>query len=496
MNQPSGSTRVSVWSFFPPLLLLLGVSWAIRGVSETDVYWHILMGQDILEHMRLTGDPSWVFGPGNESWQTTQSASEIALYLGYSSLGWLGIVILRVLFLIGLALSLFFVMRAAIPLALRRSRLHMVVTLIGVPLLIASPFIVMERPQSVSLILLPLIGLCALRLLYTGKWPRWWALGLLCVIWSWFHGAVLIVAPILMTAFIVRCLVLRSRPTLGALREGALVVAAVAIAPVLGPLGVGYYRQAYLIQQASSEVILEWLPAKTTEFVFIAWCILLALWVFGALKSSRLISGRIPRPIALEAVWLLVLVAVSLVAFRYIPVVALIATPLIARRLALGLATRSTPRLLLPRWWVGALICFSALLTVTGAVSTLANVQPVREGSPERAWAGLRDAPQERRVLVFYNVSGATLMMTRPGVSVSIDGRTDRYGDLIPGYLELTSGKYGWEDTFSNYADATDALILKESPLREHLIEEGWSVVCEDGDYVWLSAPGFSGSCF
>lgn len=495
MSQISASSRVSVWTFFPPLLLLLGAAWAIRGVSETDVYWHILMGQDILLHLRLTGDPSWVFGPGDDTWQTTQWVSEVALYLAYDSLGWLGIVILRLLLLLGLAVSLYFAIRAAVSPSLRGSKLNMVVTLIGIPLLMASPFMAMERPQAVSLILLPWIGLYALRLLYTGQWPRWWAIGLLCVVWAWFHGAVLIVAPILAGAFFVRCTVLRVKPTIRTLREGLLVIAAVAIAPALGPLGFGYYRQAYLIQQASSEVILEWLPSKTTEIAFISWVALLALWAFGSLKSWRATAGRIPKPIVLEGVWLLLLLGLSLVAYRYIPVAILIAAPLIARRLALSLASRPVPKPLLPRWWVVALICFASALTITGAWPTLSNVNPVREGSPERAWAALRDAQGERRVLVFYNISGATLIMTRPGVSVGIDGRTDRYGDLIPKYLELASGKYGWQDTFTDYADATDALILKESALREHLIEMGWTLMCEDGDYAWLSAPGISGSC-
>src|SRR3954453_596926 len=78
---------------FTIALLLIACSGSL---SDGDVYWHIMIGRDILPHWRFGGDPSWTLAPADLHWVTTQWASEVLIYLLHEAMGWYGLTLLRV----------------------------------------------------------------------------------------------------------------------------------------------------------------------------------------------------------------------------------------------------------------------------------------------------------------------------------------------------------------------------------------------------------------
>jgi hypothetical protein len=496
---PPDRRLTSPWIIASPLLCLLALSSAFGDVFETDVYWHIRMGQDILENFRFTGDPQWVYGPGDGSWVTTQWLAEVVLFLVHSATGWTGIAGLRAVLAFAFMASILLAIRQAVPRPCGALVLAKTQTILGGLSFLVLIFAVQERPQTVTFIVLPWVGIMLLRFLYTGDWPRWWVVGPLVVVWSWVHGGALILIPAFLGIFMIRYVVLTWRaPWVRSLLQGLPLLVAIAVAPMLSPVGPAYYRQAFLIQEASRRYIVEWEAAQTTSLWLIVWLILLTAWVVLAGRlQARLPIRRVPRILVLEGLWLVSLLAISLTALRYIPIAFLLALPLVARRLALDLSTRrNKPISRIPRLWLyGVVVVAVADVLVTIAVRA-PDVQPVNEGNPVAIFEGLRESTGDRRVLVGYNISGMTQILTRPGVSTSLDGRSDRYGPWIEDYLVLSRGEPGWEEVLkSNYADTTDTVMDGDSPLVELLEREGWTLVCENGDYVWLTAPGYSGKC-
>jgi hypothetical protein len=82
--------RFSPWLLLPVLSAALLLFLVTGPLKDVDIYWHILLGQDILENGRFTGDPAWV-AFGNPDWVTTQPLSEILMAWAHQLAGWPGI---------------------------------------------------------------------------------------------------------------------------------------------------------------------------------------------------------------------------------------------------------------------------------------------------------------------------------------------------------------------------------------------------------------------
>lgn len=495
---PKGRRLASPWIIVPPLLCILALSATFGNVFENDVYWHIRMGQDIIENFRLTGDPAWVYGPGDSSWVTTQWLSEVALFFIHSAAGWVGIAALRAILAFIFLASLFLAIRAVVPRPCGPLNVAKAQSILGGMAFLVLFFTIQERPQTVTFIILPWVGILLLRFLYTGRWPRWWVVGGVVVIWSWIHGGALILIPAFLGIFAIRYVVLSWRkPWLRDLLRGTPLLAAIAVAPILGPAGVLYYRQAFLIQEASRRYIVEWEAPDTTNLWVIVWLAILGLWVFLAGRyQARLPTGRLSRVLLLEGLFLASLLVVSLTALRYIPVAFLLAAPLIARRLAVDLSHSRKNRGRIPVLWLYGVVAIGLIDVLVMLGVRAPTVQPVQEESPAAIFEGLRNASGERRVLVDYNVSGMTQILTRDGVATSIDGRSDRYGPWIDDYLVLSNGEPGWREVLNeHYSNSTDAIVRSSSPLVEFLELDGWTAVCEDGEYTWLVVAPYTGEC-
>lgn len=491
-----GPSLSTTWGLLAWLLVPLTAVATLGPIREVDVYWHIRMGADILASGRFTGDPAWTYGPADPSWGTTQAGAEILLYAIHSVGSWTGLLLFRVvmaaLVMVSLLLATTAVVRARAPLAIDRS-----VAVVSTLVAIAMVAFVQERPQSLSLLLLPWIGVLVMRVMYADRWPRWWVIGLLVMVWSWFHGAAVLVGPLLFAAALIHALGAAGLKWLPALirsiRKGWAVILAALVVPLIGPLGPGYYAQASKIQEAASGRILEWqAPDANNVIVWLALA-LVGMWVVALVRLAAS-SGRVWRTFRMDAMLVIATVAVMMSMGRYLGVGVLLLAPLIVRRVAQAW-TRPSVRIERIRPRASAIVLASvSVLVVLATVVAVGRVRPVEEASPLSVWAALAAQEDERRVFVAYVLGGQAGLLA--DVPVSIDGRADRYGGAgIDANLAFVAGRPGWEKTLAEYPGTTDVVVPSDRAIVQLLEEQGWSRACQDGAYTWLTAPGIAGEC-
>ena len=490
---PSLSTS---WGLLAWLTVPLTAFLTIGPVREVDVYWHIRMGADMLANGRFGGDPAWTFGPADSGWVTTQAGAELLLHLIHLVASWPGIMLFRVVMaavvMTSLLLAVTRVVRTRSPLAVDRSA-----ALVSVLAMVIMAEFVQERPQSLSLAILPWVGVLVLRVMYTDRWPRWWVVGLLVMAWSWFHGAATLVAPLLAVAALIHALGvggLRWLPALvTSIRRGWLVILVAALAPMVGPAGLGYYPQAAAIQDAASMRIIEWSPAAASSAYVWAVLLLVAVWAFALVRLAAR-SGMIWRTFRMDALLVIPAVLVMTTSGRYLGLGFLLLAPLVTRRLAQAWDRPAAPLERLRRPVAIVILAVVSGLTAAVAGAAAAGVRPVDLHHPLRVWESLAAEEGERRAIVAYVLGGQAGVLG--DVVVSIDGRADRYGGaLLDANRDLLDARPGWRDTLARYEGATDAVVPSDGAVVELLVADGWQVACVDGDFTWLTAPGVTGAC-
>jgi hypothetical protein len=315
--------------------------------------------------------------------------------------------------------------------------------------------------------------------------------------WSWFHGAAIIVGPLLLVAMIIHAVVAGRGswlPVLGrSLRRGWPPLVAVAAAPMIGPLGLDYYAQAAKIQAAAAGRIVEWLPPEASSVA--VWLVLGLVAAWGvAVMALTARAGAVWRTVQMDALLVAVLVVLMTTANRYTAVAILLLAPLVTRRLVQAWR-RPAIRLetIRPAFSAGVLgLAVAAAVLASGVAAS--SVRPVSPDHPLRVWQGMKALSSERRVLVDYSLGGQAGLLG--AVVVSIDGRADRYGgEVIDAHREFAAGRSGWRDTLARYPGTTDVVIPSYGGVLEHLQASGWAVACVDGAYTWLTAPGVTGAC-
>ena len=500
--EPSGRRSVAApslrttWGLLVWLLVPLAVVFEFGPVEEADLYWHLRMGEDILANGRFGGDPSWTYGPADATWVTTQAAAEVLLHGIYSIGSWAGILLFRLALAAVLAVSILIALTSVVrtrPVIVR----DRAVAVVGGLSILAMVAFVQERPQTLSLILLPWVGVLALRVMYTDRWPRWWLVGLVVMVWSWFHGAAVLVGPLLAGVALIHALGTAGLKWLPALarsvRRGWAVVLAAVVAPMLGPTGWSYYAQAAKIQEAASGRILEWQPPDANNLIVWGALALVAVWVLAVVRLAAR-SGMLWRTLRMDAMLLVTLVAVMTSAGRYLAIGILLLGPMVTRRLAQAWTRPSLGIERVPRRLASVLVVVATAGAALLSALALVDVRPVGADKPLRVWTAMAALDGDRRVFVDYALGGQAALLG--DVVVSIDGRTDRYGsELIELNRGFVRGRPDWEDALARYPGTTDAVVQSDGGVVDDLENAGWTVACTDGSYTWLTAPGVTGGC-
>lgn len=455
-------------------------------LRDVDVFWHVRLGGELLNGVSIYDvGRDWSYAPVDNAWVSTQWIVEILFSWLNSLWGWNGLVAFRAATTAATFATTAWVVFPRTGRATQANRMWagLVTSCLAIFTVI---LFAQERPQQVSFLLLPLVGLWWLQAVRDGKVPRWWMLLVLTAVWANCHGLWVMLPFALGLAFLGRWLERGRRDR--TLRPLAIAIAASiaggCVSPV-GPLNVlSPIRFAGTTRQIS-----EWEPTSMVAVSSLGLTLMLVLfavaWARGAVRPGRS-----------EVLFVLVILIFGASAGRNVTPAVLLLSAALAWRLSIawsgprrrapaeGLLTVSGPVAV-------AVIAVGLTATVMMVIRTVA-IPP--DSRPVGLVTRIAQAPGSQRVLNGYDVSGLVLWYARPAVSrsvvqVGIDGRADRYGaTYIDQYLSMERGRPGWEQTVQELRP-TVALLPEKDALVPLLQAHGWQTTGNEAKYVLLTPP-------
>jgi hypothetical protein len=461
------SRSLDVWTAFSWLVASLCVFAAARPIADPDIWWHVRLGELIIDHGIPTRE-TWAFTAIGRTWTPTSWLSDVAFATAHNLFGWRGLIFLK-LVLAGVLLTLVLVLvkrRAAPRLAAP------VFVLTAVTLL---PFLA-ERPQLASLILVVFLAELSWKMLH-GRTPSWWTVAMI-YFWANIHG-MWVLAPI--------CLLVASVAVLSDGRDfsrkvagrGAAIAVLGVASSLITPVGPRLTVAAIAIREAASDVS-EWQPTNLLDRYSVFFLFLFLIWVAAVSRFEP-----VPRS---EMVWMIFVFVFSLIAARNIAPAAILVSPHVAHALQRLLEKRLRTMAAAPRVPAAATAaCGVAALAV--AVSLVIARPPLVDGLPDEILVDLRSREGSIRVLNSYVVGGYLTGLGAPDVSVAIDGRTELFEPaFVHRYFRAATQMVGWRRLLREL-DPDAAVIGRGTQLASELRRIGWRVTLTDDSWVLLEPP-------
>ena len=406
------TSRTGTVSAALPYLVAAGLYLVVLAVggnllNDPDSYWHLVVGQWILDHGFPFADP-FSFTFTGKPWIAKEWLSQLFFLGAFRLAGWPGMVLLAagsIAFAFGLLAR--FLQERLVPIA--------VLAFAAVAFMLVAPHAV-ARPHVLALpIMVTWIG-GLVSATDSGKAPRYSLLPLM-VIWANLHGGftlgIFLVGAIGLDAIVAAERTDRWRTALVWVRFGLLALIAGCITPY-GPQSMLVTWKVLNLGPALS-IIDEWRPADFGHIAGLELALLfgagLALWRGFTLPPVRILI-------------LLGLIHMALSAERNADAVGLLAPLFLAGPIALqapGLRATNEPS---HRGDQFAGFLLALLIPVTAAIAIFSNYAPNPRITPAAAVAALKQANAER-VLNDYGFGG---YLVYEGVPTFIDGRTELYG--------------------------------------------------------------------
>lgn len=479
------------------ILFLLLFAMAVRVPLDTDTWWHLRAGEQIVETGRVPQTDSFSHTRAGQPWLDHSWGAQVILYGVYRLFGGSGAI--GDSGSIGLALYAAALATGAMALVYRMcdgtAYLRAFVVVLGAA---AAAVFWSPRPQMFSFFL----GALTLYQLHRFKYEdvdRLWAIPPLMMLWANLHGGFAIGFIFLIGTIVGEALGAVLDPHdpratgWDGVRRLVIVTAASALAILLNPYG---WRMLALPFDtvgigALQDFIQEWASPDFHEP---------QVWPFALLLIALLAAvGVGDRRLDWSD---LVLCAgttlMALMAGRNIAVFALVATPTLSRHVhdwltARGWQIRPLRRVsgakLALNWMLLAIVLLGALAKAAVALNPETVREAQREAFPVELAAHLQAEPPEGKLFNSYNWGGY-LLFAAPDVPVYVDGRTDLYGDdVLRTYLSVALVRDGWATTLDEQriaviaieADSVLAQMLREQPeqWREQQFDEGRSALFE-----------------
>jgi hypothetical protein len=386
-------------AFVPVVVVRAGV------LSEGDTFWQIRVGLLTIAHHSIPATDTFSWTVHGKQYFQNSWGFDVLVAIAYRLGGLPGVAALCALITLGII---------ALVLALART-LGASATAAGLVLLLASPVLVLfltARPQLFDYAAVPALILL-LRAIERGR-LRWGAVaptGLLTMVWINLHTAALLAVAITgagaVLLFIKGWRDSRWRYALAA-------TAASAVGCLVNPYGIGVLHQASVVQADSSGIISEWLPfhpSSPLEDVIMA-----------AGVAALIIAWRRHEAVLLAA--LVVCFAGGIEAVRFEAFVGILAVPVLA-------AFVTVPPAAIRRYLTSRRVMFQRCGALgMAAVVVLAAPSLTHIGQPEPKTypaALVADIPHGCR-LYTTDLLGDYVILARPDVPVSLDGRNNLYG--------------------------------------------------------------------
>ncbi len=484
---PAPATTAVPRRRLPWLCTAAGLALAIttRQFADPDVWWHVAVGRVITDHGIPTSEPFSFAGAPNP-WIGQQWLYEAALARMVSASG-AGLAMA----VMGGVAALAFLLAA---LATRRD------DDIPGPVLAASLLaccLVSGEVLGVRGQVVTILGTAAVLLVVTrwrdGSARAVWALPPILLVWANLHAgfAAGLVIPVIAAATVAahRRLGGDEPAHVRPLVLATLVAGAATVVNPAGPQLWGYVVSTFSNPTLTGQII-EWQSPdfhsfwpRATELLVLA---IVVLWATG--------HGR-PDP--LDVVLLLGAVAATLQAQRNVSLLAVVATPQLARYGMAGwrryLAARPTVVAVPPRrrrpppppaftWAIAAIAVTGTLVTVVlPLASSSSTARYERTNEPAAAVGWVAANRPGARLYSLYEWGGYIAGRLAPERVVWIYGESAVFGDQrLRDYLTVHDLEEGWRDTLARNG-MHDAILPVAERETVAMLEVGWTPLCYDG---------------
>jgi len=472
---------------FAGILLFGLLAMTARNAVDPDLWWHLRTGQWIMETGHIPRSDPFSFTRAGSPWVSHEWLSEVAFYEIWKHSGAAGLIIFSAI-----------VTTAGFMLLYLRSpgKPHWAAATLLLGALAAAP-VWGVRPQMFTFALASLL----LWLLDRGQErPRlliW--IPPLFLLWLNLHAG-FAVGPVLLVAYGAG-LVWEVAAGDTSWQEARLYLLSMVLAltacvalVALNPSGVQLYRYPLdvLRSAAMRSFIIEW---STPDFHHLRYLPVFLIWLglLWALASSR------SRPKARVLVPLLLTFLAALDAVRHIPLLVLLATPVIAAAFpgASSLSQFSWARPVSSARqsrfaFRGAVLLLMAGFALTRWAGLIRNqARAEAELYPTQAVEFLRFHKLPSRLFVYYDWGGYAIWKLYPEYHVFVDGRADLYGDdLLHQFQEAAQLRAGWKQVLDRWG-VQAVLVPPSGALAQGLLLDArWQAEYRDSQAIlFLTTP-------
>ncbi|HEV2011539.1 MAG TPA: hypothetical protein VGS17_11000 [Candidatus Limnocylindria bacterium] len=442
-------------------------------VGDSDVFWHLALGHQVLRGLiAVPDDLSWT--AVGHAGASDQWLGQALWALAYDAGGWRGIVALRavaVALLVGIVVYAALRERAARPLG---------AVLAALPAIALSRFVWTERPELFGFVCFALL-VVLLRVARAGSDRTLYWLPPLILVWANLHGSFALGVGLVGLVAIEGAVAQPSRR-----RSYAVVAIGSLVATLLTPANIGTWTAPGFHLLHPPREIQEWSVPDVTTLPGL----IFATAIFATLVVALFARTRAPR----EAVVLLPVLFVSLIATRQMPLFAIACAPYLAA--SGGEAVTELARLLrltAPRLAaiarapgrVADVVAFGVAAIVLAVAAATGTAAPALGGEPVAAVPLLRPGPG---LLNEYDWGGY-LIWSAPQTPVFVDGRLTPYlGAVLNDYSTVVGVHPGWRDVITRRG-IRQILVRPSDPIAVHARDLGWPVRASSDTFVLIDVP-------
>jgi hypothetical protein len=442
-------------------------------VGDSDVFWHLVLGRQVLGGLiAVPDDLSWtaVGHVGSSDQWLGQALWALASDAG----GWRGIVAMR-----GLAIAL--LVGVVVYAALReRPARPLGAVLAALPAIALSRFVWTERPELFGFICFALL-IVLLRAARAGSDRALYWLPPLIIVWANLHGSFALGVGLVGLVAIEGAI---AQPS----RRRMYIVAAIGslVATLLTPAGIGVWTAPGFHLLHPPREIQEWsVPDVTTlpGAIF-------AVTIFATLVVAFFAWTRSPH----EAVVLLPVLFVSLIATRQMPLFPIAGAPYLAAygdeaatavARVLRVRVPRLARVARPAGRRADLVALAVGSIVLAAAAWTGTDAPALGGEPVAALPALRPGPG---LLNEYDWGGY-LIWSAPQTPVFVDGRLTPYlGRVMDDYTTVVGVHPGWRDVIARRG-IRQILVRPTDPVAVRARDLGWPVRASSDTFVLIDVP-------
>ncbi|TFH35573.1 MAG: hypothetical protein E4G99_07000 [Anaerolineales bacterium] len=472
---------------------------AFRISVDSDTWWHLRAGAEILEGRRILTEDPFSFTRFQQPWHYPGWLAQLILYGMYQAMGFAGLNLITALMVAVAFMWVWPFMEG--PVLLRSALILLAAATSGVYW--------SARPQILSFALSGLFIFLLERERIGRRLPIW-IYFLVMAFWANVHGG-FVIGFILIAAYLGgECFLLAgrilsspsqwrfhfnlSKPMLARFLWIILVsIIGLSVNP-LGPSMVFYPFKTISIG-VLREYIQEW---QSPDFHMLGVQPFLAMLFLAFVSFGAAEKRSHPRDYLL----VLGLAFMSFWAARNIAIFALAAILPISRAIAslphLKRPWRGSSQDFSPRLQAGINTIF-AILLLAAALAKISipannglNQESVSEAFPSGAIAYLATEVRPAPIFNSYNWGSYLISELYPDYRSVVDGRTDLFDDeILEQYLIAWRGEPGWEEVFDRWGIQL-ALIEPHSPLAAELRMNGWQVAYEDPGALVFTKPSDS----